>query len=164
MNFYETLSQISPELFGSSFIFSKYNNANKHVHLDVDWGREKHVKARSDFTLRETKLILKHHQCYNLYKKNNHLSFYDVLCSTTALPSALPIFHYSFSYWSLPVLCFYSVQVAVTLFLALVVGAIFFDVQLDGSGQQNRCLFYFYSGANKTILTTFFLISLHTVS
>lgn len=29
-------------------------------------------------------------------------------------------------------------QVAVTLFLALVVGALFFDVQLDDSGIQNR--------------------------
>lgn len=33
-----------------------------------------------------------------------------------------------------------SLQLAVTLFLALVVGAIFFDVKNDQSGVQNRLL------------------------
>uniref|UniRef100_A0A671UQQ7 ATP-binding cassette, sub-family G (WHITE), member 2a n=1 Tax=Sparus aurata TaxID=8175 RepID=A0A671UQQ7_SPAAU len=40
-------------------------------------------------------------------------------------------------------------QVAVTLFLALVVGAIFFDVQLDGSGQQNRFGALFFITVNQ---------------
>lgn len=62
---HETLSPINTELFGSSFKFGKYKNASSHVHLHVEWGSEKHVKARSEFTLRETKLILMHHQ-YNL--------------------------------------------------------------------------------------------------
>lgn len=43
---------------------------------------------------------------------------------------------------------FYYLQVAVTLFLALVVGAIFFGVKEDQTGSQNRCfccccLFFF---------------------
>lgn len=37
-----------------------------------------------------------------------------------------------------PVVVFHGVQVAVTLFLALVVGAIFYDVQDNQSGMQNR--------------------------
>ncbi|XP_036968904.1 broad substrate specificity ATP-binding cassette transporter ABCG2-like [Acanthopagrus latus] len=40
-------------------------------------------------------------------------------------------------------------QVAVTLFLALVVGAIFFDVQLDSSGQQNRFGALFFITVNQ---------------
>lgn len=40
-------------------------------------------------------------------------------------------------------LLFYYLQVAVTLFLALVVGAIFFGVEENQTGSQNRfvCLF-----------------------
>lgn len=42
-----------------------------------------------------------------------------------------------------PSVCFPSVQIAVTLFLALVVGAIFFDVKDDQSGIQNRSYILF---------------------
>ncbi len=49
-------------------------------------------------------------------------------------------------------LCLCCVQVAVTLFLALVVGAIFFDVKEDESGIQNRFSILLYSGLIQYIM------------